>query len=97
MSESTDETAGMATGSDAGAPGDHLPDPPLAEDERALLDALQQPADGDPVIAVEDSPQMVRAAEDDSPLPPSVTGSGPDGEAESDDDPETPRFEAPGE
>lgn len=78
--------AGMATGSDAGAPGEHLPEPPLTDDERGLLDELKRPVDGDEVAAVEDSPEMVRAVEDDSPLP------APGGDA---DDPDTPRFEAP--
>lgn len=61
-------TTGMQTGSDAGAPGDHLPDPPLTPDERAMLEELKRPADGDPITAVEDSPQMIEAVEDDGPL-----------------------------
>lgn len=73
MTESQDQPAepyaGMATGSDAGAPGDHLPDPPLTADEQAMLEALEQPLDVPPIEAVEDSPEMVSAVEDDSPLP----------------------------
>jgi hypothetical protein len=64
-----DEWVGMGTGSDAGAPGEHLPDGPLSEDEQRLLAELERPAPGEPVAAVEDSPEMVQAAEDDSPLP----------------------------
>jgi hypothetical protein len=78
--------AGMATGSDAGAPGDHLPEPPLDEDEQALLAELERPAEGTPVDAVEDGPAMVQAAEDDSPLP--AAGGDPD-------DPDTARFVRP--
>ena len=64
-----DQWTGMGTGSDAGAPGEHLPDGPLTEDEKRMLAELQRPAPGEPEPAVEDSPQMVEAAEDDSPLP----------------------------
>ena len=66
-----DQWGGMETGSDAGAPGDHLPDPPLTDDEQALLDELKRPVEGEPIVAVEDSAQAVEAAEDDGPLPPS--------------------------
>jgi hypothetical protein len=59
----------MGTGSDAGAPGEHLPDTPLTEDEQRMLAELERPAPGEPVPAVEDSPEMLQAAEDDSPLP----------------------------
>jgi hypothetical protein len=76
----------MATGSDAGAPGEHLPEPPLRDDERALLAELRQTGPGDPITAVEDSPEMVRAAEDDSPLATDLAP-GPDED--------TPRFEPP--
>lgn len=90
MSDSPEVTTGMATGSDAGAPGDHLPEPPLDDDERAILDALERPSGGRPMTAVEDSPQMVEAVEDDSPLPPELV------DAEHlDDDPDTPQFHAP--
>jgi GFO/IDH/MocA oxidoreductase family protein len=64
-----DEWVGMGTGSDAGAPGDHRPDGPLSEDEQRMLAELERPAAGEPLAAVEDSPEMVQAAEDDSPLP----------------------------
>lgn len=84
----TGEWAGMSTGSDAGAPGEHLPDAPLDEDELLLLDELREPADGKPVDAVEDSPEMVRAVEDDAPIPAEGGDTG---------DPDTPRFEGPDE
>ena len=77
----------MDTGSDAGAPGDHLPDAPLTEAERvALADFLV--TEPDPVIgAVEDAPEAAEAADDDSPLP----AFGPGGDR---DDPDTPEFRA---
>ena len=78
--------AGMATGSDAGAPGDHLPEPPLEPDEQQLLADLREPAPGQPLDAVEDSPAMLGAVEDDGPLP--ASGGDPD-------DAESVRFEPP--
>jgi hypothetical protein len=84
---SDDEWGGMDTGSERGAPGEHLPEPPLTEDEQRLLEELQRPVEGEPVAAVEDSPEAVEAVEDDAPLP------APGGEPP---DPETPRFRAPG-
>ena len=79
---------GMATGSDAGAPGEHLPEPPLDEDEQRLLAELNQPDDSPGLEAVEDSPDMISAVEDDAPLP--GAGGAPD-------DPDTAQFERPGE
>lgn len=68
---STDEPApdsGMMSGSDAGEPGEHLADPELGEADRRLLEALTRSTE--PVVhAAEDEPEMVRAAEDDAPLP----------------------------
>jgi hypothetical protein len=86
MTDPDGDVTGMETGSEAGAPGDHLPDPPLTPDERELLENLRRPADGEPITAVEDTPAMEQAAEDDSPLP----AAGGDVE-----DPETPRFQPP--
>jgi hypothetical protein len=57
--------SGMASGSDAGQPGDHLGDGELRPDEQRLLGELERGA-GDPVEA---SDAEVRAAEDDAPLP----------------------------
>lgn len=79
---------GMMSGSDAGEPGEHLPGPELAEDERALLSSLSEPAE--PVVeAVEDGDGVVRAAEDDAPLPGAATA--PD----QDPDPLDPPFVPP--
>ena len=84
-------TAGMNTGSDEGAPGDHLAAVPLDEDEHQLLAALQGGA-GEPEPAVEDSPAMERAVEDDSSLPlPIADVAGPAA-----DDHDDVRFHAPG-
>jgi hypothetical protein len=77
----------MDTGSDAGAPGDHLPEPPLATDERATLEDLLDGAQGEAQPAVEDSPAAVAAADDDAPLPGLGTGG-------DEDDPDTPAFRA---
>jgi hypothetical protein len=82
-----DEWGGMDTGSERGAPGEHLPEPPLTEDEQRLLEELRRPVEGEPVVAVEDSPEAVEAVEDDSPLP--APGDEPP-------DPDIPRFRAPG-
>jgi hypothetical protein len=76
----------MATGSDAGAPGEHLPEPPLDPDEQELLAQLKRRGAGERVDAVEDSAEMVRAVEDDSPLP---------AEGGEVDDPDSPRFVPP--
>jgi hypothetical protein len=69
MTERSDipDTA-MATGNDEGEPG--RPDTrPLAPDERRLLAALVDPADGPAEPAVEDAPEVASAAADGSPLP----------------------------
>lgn len=78
---SQDPTPGMATGSDAGAPGDHLPPTPLKADEQELLEELRSDAEDPP----EASPEVVRAVEDDAPLPggPAISAS---------DDPDDPAF-----
>ena len=60
----------MATGSDAGAPGERSSGPPLDPDERALLRDLMDKADALDAVhdAPEDSPAAAQAAEDDAPL-----------------------------
>jgi hypothetical protein len=60
----------MATGNDDGDPGP-APGGPLAPDEAALLEQLRR-EQGAAVIdeAAEDSPEVVRAMEDDSVVPP---------------------------
>ena len=79
----TENSAGMGTGSGAGAPGDHLPTGPLHADEVGLLEELRSDAGEAPQA----SPEMIRAVEDDAPLPVSGTGTG-----ETDDDPDNPTF-----
>ncbi len=58
--------SGMASGSDAGAPGEHLGDGELRPDEEHLLAELERGVD-DPSPDASDA--EVRAAEDDAPLP----------------------------
>jgi hypothetical protein len=76
MSTSDDELpdgafpdSAMATGSDAGEPGEHLGRNALDADERRLLEALEEDATDPGTDAPEDSVAAVRAAEDDAPLP----------------------------
>ncbi|MCW2700030.1 MAG: uncharacterized protein JWQ45_1565 [Blastococcus sp.] len=75
-------TTAMETGSDAGEPGGHLGPGDLDPDEERLLAALERDA-GDVAPA---EPAVVRAAEDEVPLP--ARGGAPD-------DGLTPRFVAP--
>ncbi|HYH24085.1 MAG TPA: hypothetical protein VD834_01950 [Blastococcus sp.] len=79
----TPDTA-MASGSDAGEPGEHLGPGDLAPDEERLLAALERDV-ATPRPAATDA--EVRAAEDDGPLP--AAGGAPD-------DGLSPRFTAPG-
>ena len=72
----------METGSDAGEPGGHLGPGDLEPDEERLLAALERDAGG--MSPAE--PVVVRAAEDEGPLP--AEGGDPD-------DGLTPRFVAP--
>ena len=81
----TPDTA-MASGSDAGAPGEHLGPGDLAPDEERLLAALERDARNLRPIPVEESIPQVRAAEDEAPLP--ERGGPPD-------DGLTPLFTAP--
>jgi hypothetical protein len=76
----------MASGSDAGEPGGHLGPGDLAPDEERLLAALERDARSSRAASVEESLQMVRAAEDEAPLP--AKGGAPD-------DGLTPTFAAP--
>jgi hypothetical protein len=61
--------SGMASGSDAGEPGEHLGPSALDPDERRLLEALE----ADTAAPPSDDPQEVileeRAAEGEGPLP----------------------------
>jgi hypothetical protein len=58
--------SGMASGSDAGEPGERLGSGDLRPDEERLLARLEQDVDAPPPDA---SDAEVRAAEDDAPLP----------------------------
>jgi hypothetical protein len=58
--------SGMASGSDAGQPGEHLGAGDLRPDEERLLAELERGVD-DPSPDASDA--EVRAAEDDAPLP----------------------------
>jgi hypothetical protein len=74
--------SGMASGTDAGEPGGHLGPGDLDPDEERLLAALERDAGSLPPA----DPELVRAAEDERPLP--ARGGVPD-------DGLTPRFVAP--
>ena len=78
--------SGMASGSDAGEPGAHLGPGDLDPDEERLLAALERDALGLKEPSIEESLPLVRAAEDEAPLP---DDGGPP------DDGLTPRFTAP--
>ncbi|WP_104530303.1 hypothetical protein [Blastococcus saxobsidens] len=82
----TPDTA-MATGSDDGEPGPRLGPGDLAPDEERLLAALERDTGGEPVAAPVDTAALVRAVEEDAPLP---------GRGRVPDDGLTPRFTAPG-
>jgi hypothetical protein len=74
----------MASGSDAGEPGEHLGPADLRPDEQRLLEALE--SDGEAAPADEEADLLVEAAEDEAPLP-------EQGGAQ--DDGLSPRFSAP--
>jgi hypothetical protein len=59
----------MASGSDAGEPGEHLGPADLEPDEQRLLQELTRDVSDPPTDAPEDSIAAVRAAEDEGPLP----------------------------
>ena len=77
----------MASGSDAGEPGEHLGPADLRPDEQRLLEELERdvdtPADDETDRETE---REVEAAEDEAPLP---------GEGGAQDDGLSPRFTAP--
>jgi hypothetical protein len=58
----------MATGNDEGEPGER-PRASLTPEERALLEELEKPTDAPSEPAVEDSPAVATAVDDDAPLP----------------------------
>jgi hypothetical protein len=70
----------MATGNDEGEPGEQRDRTPLTTGERALLEQLETPDDTPAAPAVEDSPEVAAAADDDAPLPGAgAGGAGDDG------------------
>ena len=73
----------MASGSDAGEPGEHLGPADLGPDEQRLLQALERDVDPAPD---DDVDLLVEAAEDEAPLPE---------EGGAQDDGLSPRFSAP--
>lgn len=83
-----EETKGMASGSDAGAPGDMSETEPLGADEQAILADLRAARPHVVDRAVEESPLAAAAADDDAPLPAGTA----DRER---DDPLTPQFREP--
>jgi len=87
MSEAEPDS-GMATGSDAGAPGENGDRRPLRSDEEALREALEQDAGAPVGDFPEESDAAGRAADDETPLP---------AEGGEQGDGLTPKFEAPGE
>ena len=85
MSETGPDSA-MASGSDAGEPGERSDRRPLRSDEEAVRQALEQDAGAVVGDFPEESEAAGRAADDDAPLP---------AEGGSQDDGLTPRFTAP--
>ncbi|MCV2491528.1 hypothetical protein OF117_19460 [Geodermatophilus sp. YIM 151500] len=85
---STGPDSGMASGSDAGRPGEHGDRRPLDDDERRLLAELDD-AGGGPAgqQPPEETPAAGRAADDEAPLP--------TGEGGAQDDGLSPRFTPP--
>ncbi|RBY79783.1 hypothetical protein DQ238_09040 [Geodermatophilus sp. TF02-6] len=69
MSDPDVPDSGMASGSDAGEPGEHLGAGDLSPDELRLLEELERDA---PAVDDEEGDAdeaVVRAAEDEAPLP----------------------------
>jgi hypothetical protein len=64
-----DPDSAMASGSDAGGPGEHLGSGDLTAEERRVLEELERdaPADREDDDVADDA--VVRAAEDEAPLP----------------------------
>ena len=76
--------SGMASGSDAGEPGEHLGPADLLPDEQRLLSELERDA---PAAPADDDVQVTEAAEDETPLP---------AEGGAQDDGLDPQFSDPG-
>ncbi|TFV64497.1 hypothetical protein E4P41_01070 [Geodermatophilus sp. DF01-2] len=69
MTSPDDPDSAMASGSDAGEPGEHLGTGDLSPDERRMLEELERgaPTGGRDDDLSDDA--VVRAAEDEAPLP----------------------------
>jgi hypothetical protein len=78
----------MASGSDAGEPGEHLGPADLRPDEQRLLEELERGAEApvDDVASDAEADREAEAAEDEAPLP---------AEGGAQDDGLNPRFSAP--
>jgi hypothetical protein len=87
MSDTGPDSA-MASGSDAGQPGEHGDSRPLRSEEEAIREALEQDAGAPAGDFPEESEAAGRAADDETPLP---------AEGGEQEDGLVPRFEAPGE
>jgi hypothetical protein len=69
MTSPDDPDSAMASGSDAGEPGEHLGTGDLSPDERRLLEELERGAPVDDRENGDADEAVVRAAEDEAPLP----------------------------
>ncbi len=86
--------AGMGTGSDSGAPGDHLAPVSLGPEDLRVLAELESDGEPDVVVPVEESPEAIRAVEDDSVLP-GAFGSAESNADQAGNDPDDATFQAP--
>jgi hypothetical protein len=85
-SDSAIPDSAMASGSDAGEPGEHLGGRDLEPDEERLLAELARGVEDADTDAPEDSDAALHAAEDEAPLP---------AEGGAQDDGLSPRFSSP--
>ena len=69
MTSPDEPDSAMASGSDAGEPGEHLGAGDLSADERRVLEELERDAPADRWDDDVADDAVVRAAEDETPLP----------------------------
>ncbi|MCU1604906.1 MAG: uncharacterized protein JWP46_1371 [Modestobacter sp.] len=69
----------MATGNDEGEPGE-VARARLTPEEQGLLQELEKPFDAPSEPAVEDSPEVAAAVDDDAPLPAAGGDEGDEGD-----------------
>jgi hypothetical protein len=69
MTSPDEPDSAMASGSDAGEPGEHLGAGDLSADERRVLEELERDAPADRWDDDVADDAIVRAAEDETPLP----------------------------